>query len=78
MEKRFDKAEKFPPPHEMRLAALRRFRLAEELTEREWRMVFYGLADNDPLYPDRPILLEDDIFSPESTALSKRGLNLRR
>jgi hypothetical protein len=56
----------------MRLAALRRFRLAEELTEREWRMVFYGLADNDPLYPDRPILLEDDTFFPESTALSKK------
>jgi hypothetical protein len=45
--------------------ALRRLRLAEELTEREWRMVFYSLADNDPLYPDRPILLEDDIFFPE-------------
>jgi hypothetical protein len=56
----------------MRLAALRRFRLAEELTEREWRMVFYGLADNDPLYPDRPILLEDDIFSPEVDNAIKR------
>ncbi|MBA0217825.1 hypothetical protein H4F33_17450 [Pectobacterium brasiliense] len=66
MEKRFDKAERIPlPPQEMRLAALRRLRLAEELTEREWRMVFYGLADNDPSYPDQPILLEDDVFFPE-------------
>lgn len=63
MEKRFDKAEKIPlPPQEMRLAALRRLRLAQELSEREWRMVFYGLADNDPSYPDQPILLEDDAF----------------
>lgn len=74
MEKRFDKTEKIPPPpHEMRLAALRRFRLAEELNEREWRMVFYGLADNDPLYPDRPILLEDEQFFPEvNSAIKKR------
>lgn len=74
MEKRFDKAEKIPsPPQEMRLEALRRLRLAKELTEREWRMVFYGLADNDPLYPDRPILLEDDVFFPEvDNAIKKR------
>ena len=74
MEKRFDKAEKIPPPpHEARLAALRRFRLAEELTDREWRMVFYGLADNDPLYPDQPILLEDEQFFPEvNSAIEKR------
>ncbi|MGK3124713.1 type I Zorya anti-phage system protein ZorC [Candidatus Pantoea formicae] len=74
MEKRFDKAEKIPsPPQEMRLEALRRLRLAKELTEREWRMVFYGLADNDPLYPDRPILLEDDVFFPEvDNAIMKR------
>ncbi|GCL78517.1 TPA: type I Zorya anti-phage system protein ZorC [Escherichia coli] len=74
MEKRFDKAEKIPlPPQKMRLAALRRLRLAEELTEREWRMVFYGLADNDPSYPDRPILLEDDVFFPEvDNAIKKR------
>lgn len=66
MEKRFDKAEKIPtPPHEMRLAALRRFRLAEKLNDREWRMVFYGLADNDPQYPGQPILLEDAQFFPE-------------
>nr|WP_279114433.1 type I Zorya anti-phage system protein ZorC [Enterobacter soli] len=74
MEKRFDKAEKIPtPPHEMRLAALRRFRLAEELTEREWRMVFYGLADSDPQYPGQPVLLEDDAFFPEiNSAIEKR------
>ncbi|MBW1213005.1 hypothetical protein KYI92_05575 [Pantoea allii] len=74
MEKRFDKADKIPsPPQEMRLAALRRLRLAQELTEREWRMVFYGLADNDPSYPDRPILLEDDAFFPEvNNAIKKR------
>jgi len=74
MKKRFDKAEKIPsPPQEMRLEALRRLRLAKELTEREWRMVFYGLADNDPLYPDRPILLEDDVFFPEvDNAIKKR------
>ncbi|MHA0864905.1 type I Zorya anti-phage system protein ZorC [Enterobacter wuhouensis] len=65
MEKRFDSAEKIStPPHELRLAALRRLRLAEELTDREWRMVFYSLADSDPLYPDRPVLLEDDTFFP--------------
>ncbi|CAI1082711.1 Uncharacterised protein [Serratia fonticola] len=74
MEKRFDKAERIPsPPQETRLAALRRLRLAEELTEREWRMVFYGLVDNDPLNPDRPILLEDDVFFPEvDNAIKKR------
>ncbi|VXD07332.1 conserved hypothetical protein [Enterobacterales bacterium 8AC] len=74
MEQRFDKAEKIPlPPQEMRLAALRRLRLAEELTEREWRMVFYSLAEDDPSYPDRPILLEDDIFFPEvDNAIKKR------
>ncbi|HCR0830530.1 type I Zorya anti-phage system protein ZorC [Klebsiella aerogenes] len=74
MEKRFDKAEKIPlPPQEMRLAALRRLRLAQELSEREWRMVFYGLADNDPSYPDQPILLEDDAFFPEvNNAIKKR------
>ena len=74
MEKRFDKADKIPlPPQEMRLAALRRLRLAQELTEREWRMVFYGLADNDPSYPDQPILLEDDAFFPEvNNAIKKR------
>ncbi|MCW2481186.1 type I Zorya anti-phage system protein ZorC [Candidatus Symbiopectobacterium sp. NZEC135] len=74
MEKRFDKAESIPlPPQEMRLAALRRLRLAEELSEREWRMVFYGLADNDPSYPDQPILLEDDVFFPEvDNAIKKR------
>jgi hypothetical protein len=74
MEMRFDKAEKIPtPPHEMRLAALRRFRLAEELTEREWRMVFYGLADTDPLSPNQPILLEDEQLFPEvNSAIKKR------
>ncbi|NUC34185.1 hypothetical protein HUC17_12865 [Escherichia coli] len=74
MEKRFDKADKIPlPPQEMRLAALRRLRLAQELTEREWRMVFYGLADNDPSYPDQPVLLEDDTFFPEvNNAIKKR------
>ncbi|WP_426768110.1 type I Zorya anti-phage system protein ZorC [Erwinia aphidicola] len=75
MEKRFDKAEKIPtPPHEMRLAALRRFRLAEELSEREWRMVFYGLADTDPLYPDRPVLLEDDTFFPHVDSAIKKQI----
>ncbi|PKE27849.1 hypothetical protein CWS43_24570 [Rahnella sp. AA] len=78
MEKRFDKAEKIPPPpHEMRLAALRRFRLAEELTEREWRMVFYGLADNDPLCPDRPVLLEDEQFFPEVNSAIKRRIETK-
>ncbi|HFP9384175.1 TPA: type I Zorya anti-phage system protein ZorC [Raoultella planticola] len=74
MEKRFDKSEKIPsPPQEMRLAALRRLRLAEELTDREWRMVFYGLVDNDPLNPEQPILLEDDAFFPEvDNAIKKR------
>ncbi|WP_144275527.1 type I Zorya anti-phage system protein ZorC [Raoultella planticola] len=74
MEKRFDKSEKIPsPPQEMRLAALRRLRLAEELTDREWRMVFYGLVDNDPLNPEQPILLEDDEFFPEvDNAIKKR------
>ena len=74
MEKRFDKSEKIPsPPQEMRLAALRRLRLAEELTDREWRMVFYGLVDNDPLNPKQPILLEDDAFFPEvDNAIKKR------
>lgn len=75
IEKRFDKAEKIPtPPHEMRLAALRRLRLAEELTEREWRMVFYGLADTDPLYPDRPVLLEDDTFFPRVDSAIKKQI----
>lgn len=75
MEKRFDKAEKIPtPPHEMRLAALRRFRLAEELSEREWRMVFYGLADTDPLYPDRPVLLEDDTYFPHVDSAIKKQI----
>lgn len=75
MEKRIDKREKIPPPpHELRLAALRRLRLAEELNEREWRMVFYGLADIDPLYPDRPILLEDDQFFPEVDSKIKKLL----
>ena len=78
MEKRFDKAEKIPtPPHEMRLAALRRFRLAEELSEREWRMVFYGLADTDPLYPDRPVLLEDDTFFPHVDSAIKKQIESR-
>lgn len=78
MEKRFDKAEKIPtPPHEMRLAALRRFRLAEELTEREWRMVFYGLADTDPLYPDLPVLLEDDTFFPRVDSAIKKQIQSR-
>ncbi|BBT89207.1 hypothetical protein WP8W19C02_08270 [Enterobacter cloacae] len=78
MEMRFDKAEKIPtPPHEMRLAALRRFRLAEELTEREWRMVFYGLADTDPLYPDRPVLLEDDTFFPHVDSAIKKQIESR-
>ena len=75
MEKRFDKAEKIPsPPQEMRLAALRRFRLAESLTEREWRMVFYGLADNDPSSPDQPVLLEDDTFFPAVDSAIKQRL----
>lgn len=75
METRFDKAEKIPtPPHEMRLAALRRFRLAEELTEREWRMVFYGLADADPLYPDQPVLLEDDTYFPHVDSAIKKQI----
>ena len=78
MEKRFDKAEKIPPPpHEMRLAALRRFRLAEELTAREWRMVFYGLADTDPLNPERPVLLEDDTFFPHVDSAIKKQIESR-
>lgn len=79
MEKRFDRAERIPsPPQEMRLEALRRFRLAQELTEREWRMVFYGLADNDPLYPDQPILLEDDTFFPRVNSAIKNVLKPKR
>ncbi|MBM7016163.1 hypothetical protein JTL32_17595 [Enterobacter cloacae] len=75
MEKRFDKTDKIPtPPHEMRLAALRRFRLAEELTAREWRMVFYGLADTDPLNPERPVLLEDDAFFPHVDSAIKKQI----
>lgn len=74
MEKRFDKAERIPsPPQEIRLAALRRLRLAEKLTEREWRMVFYSLTDSDPSYPNQPILLEDDAFFPEvNSEIQKR------
>ncbi|AUX73820.1 type I Zorya anti-phage system protein ZorC [Erwinia pyrifoliae] len=65
IEQQFEKAEKLPlPPQEKRLEALRRFRLAKELTALEWRMVFYGLADNDPQAPHRPILLEDDESFP--------------
>lgn len=79
MENRFEKSEKIPPPpHEMRLAALRRFRLAEELNEREWRMVFYGLADTDPLYPDRPVLLEDDTFFPHVDSAIKKQIESKR
>ncbi|EQA4287081.1 type I Zorya anti-phage system protein ZorC [Cronobacter dublinensis] len=75
MEKRFDKADKIPsPPHEIRLKALRRFRLAEELNEREWRMVFYGLADNDPLHPKQPVLLEDDTLFPKVDSEIKKRL----
>lgn len=75
MEKRFDKAEKIPPPpYEMRLAALRRFRLAEELNSRDWRMVFYGLGDCDPLYPDQPMLLEDDTFFPYVDSAIKKQI----
>ncbi|WP_105664086.1 type I Zorya anti-phage system protein ZorC [Cronobacter dublinensis] len=75
MEKRFDKADKIPsPPHEIRLKALRRFRLAEELNEREWRMVFYGLADNDPLHPEQPVLLEDDTLFPKVDSEIKKRL----
>ncbi|ELY9422918.1 hypothetical protein SLY17_001876 [Cronobacter dublinensis] len=75
MEKRFDKADKIPsPPHEIRLKALRRFRLAEELSEREWRMVFYGLADNDPLHPKQPVLLEDDTLFPKVDSEIKKRL----
>jgi len=75
MEKRFDKADKIPsPPHETRLKALRRFRLAEELNEREWRMVFYGLADNDPLHPKQPVLLEDDTLFPKVDSEIKKRL----
>lgn len=78
MEKRFDKAEKIPmPPQEMRLEALRRFRLAEVLTEREWRMVFYGLADNDPLYPEQPVLLDDDTFFPVVDRAIKQRLETK-
>lgn len=66
IEQQFEKAEKLPlPPQEKRLEALRRFRLAKELTVLEWRMVFYGLADNDPLAPGIPILLEDDENFPK-------------
>lgn len=74
MEKQFDKAEKIPlPPQEMRLAALRRLRLAKTLSGRDWQMVFYGLVDNDPLNPERPILLEDDEFFPKvDNAIKKR------
>ncbi|WP_270222350.1 type I Zorya anti-phage system protein ZorC [Kosakonia cowanii] len=79
MEKRFEKTERIPaPPHEMRLAALRRFRLAEKLNEREWRMVFYGLADNDPLYPDRPVLLEDDTFFPLVDSAIKKQIESKK
>lgn len=82
MEKRFDKVERIiSPPQEMRLAALRRLRLAEELNERQWRMVFYGLTDNDPLNPDQPILLEDEVFFPEVDSAIKKRLeskNLKR
>lgn len=79
MEKRFDKSDKIPqPPHEMRLAALRRFRLAEELNEREWRMVFYGLADNDPLYPHLPVLLEDDAFFAEINNAIKQRIEAKK
>ena len=75
MEKRFDKADKIPsPPHETRLKALRRFRLAEELNEREWQMVFYGLADNDPLHPKQPVLLEDDTLFPKVDSEIKKRL----
>mgnify|MGYP000260361885 CR=1 FL=1 len=74
MEKRFDKADKIPlPPLEMRLKALRCLRLAKTLSGRDWQMVFYGLVDNDPLNPERPILLEDDEFFPKvDKAIKKR------
>ncbi|MCE0826313.1 EH signature domain-containing protein [Buttiauxella sp. A2-C2_NF] len=66
IEQQFEKAEKIPlPEKEKRLEALRRFRLAKELTALEWRMVFYGLADKDPLAPDVPTLLEDDENFPK-------------
>ncbi|ELQ6167631.1 hypothetical protein R2322_003095 [Cronobacter sakazakii] len=82
MEKRFDKADKIPaPPHEIRLEALRRLRLAQELSGRDWRMIFYGLADNDPLYPNQPILLEDDTLFPKVDSKIKKCIasnNLKR
>ena len=62
----------------MRLAALRRFRLAEELTEREWRMVFYGLVDTDPLHPNQPILLEDEQLFPWVNSAIKSGSKPKR
>ena len=40
-------------------------------------MVFYGLADNDPSYPDQPVLLEDDTFFPEVNNTIKSGLKLK-
>jgi hypothetical protein len=66
IEQQFEKAEKLPPPaQEKRLEALRRFRLAKELTSLEWRMVFYGLADKDPQAPGTPALLEDAEYFPK-------------
>ncbi|MBB6055360.1 type I Zorya anti-phage system protein ZorC [Tolumonas osonensis] len=56
----FDKAEiKPPPPLKKRRKAIESFKLKEELSNTDWRLVFAGLSDR---YDDNPSLLDQDEY----------------
>lgn len=56
----FDKAEvKPPPPLEKRRKAIERFKMKEQLSNVEWRLVFAGLSDR---HDDCPSLLDQDEY----------------
>ncbi len=51
--RRFDQIEKaLVPPQEKRLLALNKFKREQSLTSSEWRLVFAGLADDEPVLED--------------------------
>lgn len=57
----FDKAEiKPPPPLEKRRMAIERFKMKEQLSSVEWRLVFAGLSDRHENHPS--LLEQDDYF----------------
>lgn len=69
--RRFDQVEKaLAPPREKRLLALNKFRREQELSPKEWTLVFAGLSDDDDA--SVPVLEDDQLFGRVHRAVSER------